>query len=89
MNLESDLANLGGDKGEIATTLKRKGVKGFRCEHGRCPIAQYLHGLHPDHKFEVTQTRIQIDGEGRIITPGAVGRFVTAFDLGEYPDLEA
>jgi len=88
MDLITDLKKLGPDRFRIADSLRKMGIRGVRQVHECCPIAVYLHQLHPDHKFEVSNDRIQIDGEGRCVIPAPVDDFIFAFDRGGFPDLE-
>lgn len=88
MDLTADLNKLGASSKAIARSLELQGIRGERQELDCCPIAVYLHKLHPDHRFEVDRSRVQIDGEGRCVLPAAVAWFVRDFDYGEYPALE-
>jgi len=83
------LRELGNTADMVAGSLVFAGVKGVRCEHANCPVAVYLRTKFPGHEFEVSNSRVQIDGLGRAVVPIAVGEFVTMFDTEEFPELEA
>ena len=88
-SLDRVLRELGDSADAVACSLAFAGVKGVRCERASCPVANYLRARFPGHEFEVSNTRVQIDGCGRAVVPPAVGGFVTAFDVQDYPELEA
>jgi hypothetical protein len=88
LHLEAALDGLGDDAAGVARTLRKAGIRGSRINKDCCPVANYLAAKFPGHRFEVGVCRVQIDGEGRVVTPQAVASFVLRFDEGGFPELE-
>jgi hypothetical protein len=87
IDLYQKLEALGDEANQVAASLAKLNIKGRRANHCECPLARYLAATYPDHKFEVSNTRVQIDGEGRSFVPFPCRMFVIEFDRGMYPDL--
>lgn len=86
------LRDLGRTKDEVAKSLAKAGIRGVPGNHRCCAVARYLveRGLE---RVTVNAGVVWRDGNGRrneiapVDIPVAVHRFVTAFDLREYPEL--
>lgn len=87
------LESLGPDIVAVADTLRRAGIRGRRHDAFCCPVALYVAaGLGcPDNDNDhiaVGTDEVLVDDD-EIELPDHVVDFVTAFDNGSYPDLEA
>lgn len=85
------LAALGDTDQQVAETLEQLGLRGVPQNPCRCPIAAYLnsHGVGPVMAAEY-EVWAGAAGEDFVVpTTEAVGHFITAFDFGMYPELEA
>ena len=90
MNIEEAWKELAGlEPDDIAKALAGLGIRGKRRQSCRCPLARYLE--------EATGARVHVncfaahwseDRGGRWMLPPSLGDFVSAFDRGDYPELE-
>jgi hypothetical protein len=88
--------SLGTEEDAVAYQLKALGVRGMKKNAIGCAIARYLYavlGVERDVVcITVSTTRVHIKRSRERIPvqvklPGAVSRFISAFDAGNYPDL--
>lgn len=86
--IEDALALLGRNRRQVAINLRKCGITGHTEDGGRCPIANYLRRTLHAQQVEVDYTYIYVDGITFTLPPH-IDAFVTAFDKGDYPDLEA
>lgn len=81
-----------GNAEQIAAYFEEQEVQGFRRKHASCPVARYLHREGPTRSVRVGrwfadwETALQA---GHCELPDPVRDFVTNFDNGRYPALEA
>lgn len=92
------LVNLGRTPDEIAAKLAAKGITGHKSDAGTCPIANYINtqdGVRRAVHYQVTHVTLSSTGQliqvrndwGADTYPTFL--FATAFDRGDYPELEA
>lgn len=94
MPLLGRLMALGGNGGEVAASLRRKGIKGERFRCTSCPLARFaLSSAPPDvarsivgHVFASCYAEDSRQLEQTELPTGCHD-FVERFDMGEYPDL--
>lgn len=82
------LKSLGKSEDQVAKSLKDYGITGSRCQPYHCPIAQYL-----NKSFSLGDTAWASNRRAGFLgvhanMPRPVHDFVTAFDNGEYPEME-
>ena len=85
--LKEALARLGGSPATVEAKLKEMGCQGTRLVGENCPIAVYLR-MNGLPSVVVTSMYVR-DGKELVTLPWHVGDFISAFDKGMYPDLEA
>jgi hypothetical protein len=87
------LAALGASHPAVAEALSAAGITGYPESTSCCPIAAYL--LRGDARIlglAVSEDEISIDlpgGTAYVGVPAPVAAFITAFDTGSYPHLNA
>jgi len=87
MSLEQELASLGETTCEVASKIQRAGIKGSKGSCISCPVARYLQSRgYLGAKVGAGSTTFYGD---YVLNPSPVQQFVTAFDNGLYPELEA
>jgi hypothetical protein len=91
--LEQELNALGNNPLEIANKLMELGIRGEREDTCSCPIANYILALGYV-KATVGSKRAgfwsmadEYDEYEECDIPDAVGKFIVAFDNGEFPEL--
>lgn len=90
-----ELANMGADAEGVADYLIERDVAGYRHHPESCPVALWLEESSADlgdaHVLSVDKDRVRVRTPGGDLsftpTPG-VSLFVTAFDNGEFPELD-
>ncbi|MGH2611225.1 MAG: hypothetical protein ACRDHF_19255 [Tepidiformaceae bacterium] len=85
---EQFLVKLGRTPDEIAKSLVRRGIRGERQSHAKCPIGVALL-LRFGTSVLVRYRRISFGDLADVKPPPAVARFLRAFDGGKFPELEA
>lgn len=90
-----DQLNAFADAESVKEFLKLMGVKGYRQDETSCPISTWIHNGtgHPT----ITENTIKVfHGDARFLVDyyefdisEAVKDFITAFDLGRWPELDA
>jgi len=80
------LRALGSTDDEVATTLREKGIKGWRGYTDACPLAQFLRA-EGFALVNVTDTSFDVDDYHAALPEGARS-FVASFDGSLYPDLD-
>lgn len=94
--LATVLADLGGDRQDVAAFLESKFVRGHRDRMNTCPVATWFRHLCPDESwlFLIDKKHIAVifgmDEEDYVImdTPKGISDFIVAFDKGvRYPNL--
>ena len=84
-----DHLNNFGNKEEVAMFLCNQNVKGYREEPTECPIATWLEReLDEGVTVEDVITVYAIDGNTTYKISPTVSQFITAFDLGYFPELD-
>lgn len=85
------LRELGRTPDEIARSLKRRRVKGYRREAGDCPLAVYLRRKFRAKRVTVCMAAFLQVGDKllKVTLSGPHHAFVVRFDAGHYPELEA
>lgn len=88
------LHSLGPTSGEVADSLRKRGITGFPGHCQTCPIAVLILREYPG---EVTPKNLTVRGDAielfsgtalRVVRmPQPVRHFLVAFDLAEYPDM--
>jgi hypothetical protein len=95
--LAAALASLGDTPDQVAATLTEAGVTGHPGRAGSCPVANWLRTTcgHDDWNPIVDNATVdlhtddELDLMFRAATPLAVDHFITHFDSGMWPHLEA
>src|SRR5437764_7813235 len=90
------LAELGHTPDDVAASLRVASVQGIRnAARYLNPIVRWVIGRTQTKPFNVDvmqgdrlRIRLPDGGEVEVALPGAVLRFLAAFDQGQYPDLE-
>ena len=85
------LETLGATADEVAARLRKEGVKGWRAHAHTCPVARLVKKKYRGvGEFNISQHSFACSGGGfpRGV-PDGVSNFITKFDEGAYPDLEA
>ena len=81
------LNKLGSNATEVAESLRKAKVRGYRSRCMACPIARLLN-KNLDLENLIVGSHSIMWGEGHgINTPGAIADFMNNFDLGWYEDL--
>jgi hypothetical protein len=87
------LAGLGDSSEQVAASLREKGIKGEPACAEQCPIARLLKSEIEDAEWaSVSACGLHVgagDFTAGMATPDHVADFVSDFDLGQFPDLEA
>jgi len=88
------LKSLGSTADEVATLLRKEGIKGIPIAAGSCPIARLVKKRYPKAAdFTISRGRFSV-GTGRtcryadVDWSSGVSRFIEKFDGHAYPDLE-
>lgn len=90
--IEQDLALLGGSVPQIVESLTNLHIKGWRGNSYHCPIycPIYNYLQRKEHHDLIAVSPSYVDTQdGAIATPTVVRDFITRFDAGAYPTLEA
>lgn len=89
--LTAALKALGDTPDAVADTLRALGITGVRRSHRTCPVARYLSEVFgPDVSVGRDMSHVRVNGViAETTTPQPVTQFISLFDNGRYPDLEA
>lgn len=90
IDVDKELESLGSTPEEVAETLRKAGVKGYRALDRDCPVARHLARL-TDEPWSVGRVYADCLGlrdDYAYILPDPVSVFTSKFDAGEYPYLE-
>lgn len=88
LKMEILLKCLGDTSDQVADTLRKEGIAGYRKDSAACPVSNYLY-KHFGRRYFVSSGQI-VDRytQERYPTTGAVDSFVYRFDQMEYLDLD-
>lgn len=103
MNIREYLSSLGNSSEEVAESLRKQGVKGYRKSVYACPILQGIYKACPNYwsGLEINGGIKNFDGSWRYraslhdsqivdpTLPQPIMNFIGDFDTGKYPDLES
>ena len=85
------IKSLGETPEEVTQALREKGIKGYRCMAGSCPVANYLKacGFSSVTVSCYASMYVNSDKENadeRHYLPAGVRQWITNFDDGKYPE---
>jgi hypothetical protein len=91
--VNSILAGLGDSSEKVAESLRGKGIRGERGKADQCPISKLLESeIGGAGWASVSACAVIVQGDSfvsNVQPPEPVAAFVSSFDWGEFPDLEA